>query len=60
MTWGLSDRHSWIVRKETNVDGWRKDDLPSRPLPYDDNLVRKPAWTALARAFDKAPRRPVG
>lgn len=60
MTWGLSDRHSWIVRKETNEMGWRKDELPSRPLPFDADLARKPAWTALARAFDKAPHRPIG
>lgn len=60
MTWGLSDRHSWIVRKETNEMKWRADGLPSRPLPFDADLARKPAWTAIARAFDRARHRPMG
>jgi endo-1,4-beta-xylanase len=30
VTWGLSDRHSWIVRKETHESKWRADSLPSR------------------------------
>jgi endo-1,4-beta-xylanase len=57
VTWGLSDRHSWIVRHETNNMKWRSDELPSRPLPFDAELSRKPAWSAIAQAFDHAPRR---
>ena len=57
ITWGLSDRHSWIVRHETNNMKWRTDDQPSRPLPFDAELSRKPAWSAIARAFDRAPAR---
>jgi endo-1,4-beta-xylanase len=57
ITWGLSDRHSWIVRHETNEMKWRADGLPSRPLPFDADLLRKPAWSAIASAFDQAPRR---
>lgn len=56
-TWGLSDRHSWIVRRECNVALLRKDGLPERPLPFDAALRRKPAWYALATALDAAPRR---
>ena len=59
VTWGLSDRHSWIVRRETNQAKWRKDGLPSRPLPFDADLRPKPAFTAIAEAFAHAPwRRP--
>src|SRR4029077_15192782 len=35
VTWGLSDRHSWIVRQETNEAKWRNDGAQSRPLPFD-------------------------
>ena len=60
MTWGLSDRHSWIVRRETNESKWRKDRLPSRPLPFDADLRPKPAYTAMAAAFAHAPSRSPG
>lgn len=58
VTWGLSDRNSWIVRHECNSQFWRKDGLPSRPLPFDAMLARKPAWNALAAALRAAPARP--
>jgi endo-1,4-beta-xylanase len=57
VTWGLSDRHSWIVRRETNEVKWRADGLPSRPLPFDAALRPKPAFTAMAEAFAHAPSR---
>jgi GH35 family endo-1,4-beta-xylanase len=57
VTWGLSDRHSWIVRHECNSQAWRKDRLPSRPLPFDPKLARKPAWNALAARRQRARRR---
>jgi endo-1,4-beta-xylanase len=60
VTWGLSDRHSWIVRHETNQAKWRKDGLPSRPLPFDADLRPKPACTAIANAFMHTPSRSVG
>jgi endo-1,4-beta-xylanase len=60
VTWGLSDRHSWIVRRETNQANWRKDGLPSRPLPFDADLRPKPAFKAMADAFAHAPTRTPG
>ncbi len=52
MTWGLSDRDTWLSRNSP-----RKDGLPVRPLPLDKQLNRKLAWNAMARAFDNAPMR---
>ena len=60
VTWGLSDRHSWIVRHETNTMKWRTDGTAERPLPFDAALRRKPAWYALASAFAGAPHRDPG
>src|SRR6266478_3928744 len=60
VTWGLSDRHSWIVRRETHESKWRTDDLPSRPLPFDAALAPKPACEAIAHAFAHAPSRAAG
>jgi endo-1,4-beta-xylanase len=57
VTWGLSDRHSWIVRQETNQAKWRKDGMLPRPLPFDANLKPKPAFEAMVRAFMHAPQR---
>jgi endo-1,4-beta-xylanase len=55
LTWGLSDRTSWI-----NAPRWgrgRADGLPSRPLPLDEALARKPMWHAIAAAIAAAPAR---
>jgi endo-1,4-beta-xylanase len=60
VTWGLSDRHSWIVRKETHESKWRGDGMPSRPLPFDADLKPKPAFDAIAQAFVHAPQRTAG
>jgi len=57
MTWGLSDRYSWIVRHENNPEQRRRDGMEERPLPFDRDLQRKPAWYALAEAFTRAPTR---
>jgi endo-1,4-beta-xylanase len=51
-TWGLSDRASWLNKAAPRADG-----LPVRPLPLDENMNRKAAWWAIARAFDAAPKR---
>jgi endo-1,4-beta-xylanase len=60
VTWGLSDLHSWIVRKETHESKWRADGMPSRPLPFDADLRPKPAFDAIAQAFAHAPQRAAG
>lgn len=52
ITWGLSDRYTWLAQFEPRPDG-----LPVRPLPFDANLQRKLAWNAIARALTHAPQR---
>lgn len=54
ITWGLSDRYTWLSRVAP-----RKDGTPVRPLPLDAKMERKLAWNAIARAFDRAPTREV-
>jgi endo-1,4-beta-xylanase len=54
LTWGLSDKHSWLNQAEHAT---RADGLPVRGLPLDDEFNRKPMWAAMARAFDFAPVR---
>ena len=55
ITWGLSDRTSWMVRDPA---GRRDDFLPPRPLPYDSDLNAKPMRTAIMAAFQHARMRP--
>jgi endo-1,4-beta-xylanase len=56
ITWGLTDRKSWIV--ERGVPQTRRSDgLPPRPLPFDADYRPKPAYFAIAEAFRAAPRR---
>lgn len=52
LTWGLSDKYSWL-----STFAPRSDNAPVRPLPLDEKHNRKLAWNAIARAFDKAPNR---
>jgi endo-1,4-beta-xylanase len=52
INWGLSDRYTWLSEYAPRPDG-----LPVRPLPLDDRLQPKLAWNAIARAFDRAPKR---
>lgn len=52
LTWGLSDRYTWLSKYKA-----REDKAPVRPLPLDAQLKRKLAWNAIARALDKAPNR---
>ncbi len=51
LTWGLSDRYTWLSESKT-----RNDKAPVRSLPLDARLKRKLAWNAIARTFDKAPK----
>jgi endo-1,4-beta-xylanase len=52
LTWGLSDRYSWLAKYAARADA-----LPVRPLPLDADYQPKPAWKAIANAFDHAPKR---
>lgn len=52
LTWGLSDRYTWLAKDQPLADR-----VSVRPLPMDSELRRKLAWNAMARAFDQAPMR---
>ncbi|MBF0458247.1 MAG: endo-1,4-beta-xylanase [Nitrospirae bacterium] len=52
LTWGLSDKYTWLSKYMP-----RDDKAAVRPLPLDENFNRKPAWNAIAGAFDKAENR---
>jgi endo-1,4-beta-xylanase len=52
LTWGLSDRYTWHSTYNP-----RPDQAAVRPLPLDSQMKPKLAWNAIARAFDKAPKR---
>ena len=41
-TWGITDRYTWVPT-------WykRKDGMPNRPLPLDENYQRKPLWNVI-------------
>ncbi|BBD58438.1 endo-1,4-beta-xylanase [Nostoc sp. HK-01] len=52
ITWGLSDRYTWLSQFQP-----RADKASVRPLPLDEQMQRKLAWNAIARAFENAPKR---
>jgi endo-1,4-beta-xylanase len=52
MTFGLSDRYTWLQE-----DYPRDDGAPRRPLPFDEDLRPKPAYDALVTSLEGAPRR---
>jgi len=52
LTWGITDRHSWLTNFFPRTDGEMV-----RGLPYDAEYRRKPAWYAYAAALDAAPVR---
>ena len=54
LNWGIADKHTWL---NGNYKFPRKDQSPFLPLPFDTNTQPKPAWYAMARAFQNAPSR---
>jgi len=46
ITWGLSDKYTWLTTAAARADG-----QAVRPLPLDSAFNRKPAWEAIAAAF---------
>lgn len=52
VTFGLSDRYTWLQE-----DRPREDGAPRRPLPFDEDLRPKPAFHAVAQELADAPRR---
>ncbi len=51
LTWGLSDRYSWLSDRVWGASYAWPDGQLSRGLPLDADLKRKPMWTAIAEAF---------
>ena len=54
ITWGLADKESWLSAYRP-----RADRLPVRSLPFDDDYRPNPAWFAIARSLEKAPKRQI-
>jgi endo-1,4-beta-xylanase len=56
ITWGVSDRMSWIVSVPDPLTH-RDDGQRPRPLPFDADMHPKPAYFALAEVLRGAPKR---
>jgi len=48
LTWGITDKYTWL-----NHEGARKDGLPERSLPFDADLKPKPAFYAELNALKR-------
>jgi endo-1,4-beta-xylanase len=55
LTWGLSDRYTWVPTYFTRPDG-----MPNRPLPLDADLKRKPLFDVIEEFRRKAAARADG
>lgn len=49
VTWGLSDKYSWLQAIWAAKYG--STVRQPRPLPYDSHMQRKPMWQAMAKSF---------
>jgi endo-1,4-beta-xylanase len=55
LTWGITDKYTWLTREKARPDG-----KPQRSLPFDADLHPKPAFFAMRDAFDvRATSRPA-
>jgi endo-1,4-beta-xylanase len=52
LTWGITDRYTWL-----NHEDARADNLPERCLPFDPDLQPTPAFAAEIKALRNAPLR---
>ena len=52
LTWGITDKYTWL-----NGEDSRPDKLPERALPFDADLRPKPAYVAEVEAIRNAPPR---
>ena len=52
LTWGISDKYTFIAKSNPRNDG-----APVRPLPFDENMQPTATFNAIAQAFDNAPSR---
>lgn len=47
VTWGLSDKYTWINEWAPRLDG-----LPARPLPLDHKMRRKKGWDVIVESLE--------
>ena len=47
LTWGITNRHTWLNGEDSRADG-----QPERPLPFDSNYHPTQAFSAIRDAFD--------
>jgi len=57
VTWGLCDPYSWLNHPASFPQFVRPDGQPQRPLLFDAAFHPKPAYDAVLRALQQAPRR---
>jgi endo-1,4-beta-xylanase len=52
LTWGITDKYTWLDREDSRADG-----EPERPLPFDAEMQPLPAFAAEVKALQEAPLR---
>jgi endo-1,4-beta-xylanase len=52
LTWGITDKYTWLDGEDARADG-----LPERPLPFDAEMQPVPAFAAEVGALQDAPMR---
>jgi endo-1,4-beta-xylanase len=52
LTWGITDKYTWLDREDSRTDG-----EPERPLPFDAEMQPLPAFGAEVKALQEAPSR---
>jgi endo-1,4-beta-xylanase len=52
LTWGITDKYTWLDREDARADG-----QPERPLPFDAEMQPTPAFAAEVKALQEAPLR---